>query len=65
MNVYTDANSLYDANIGIPPKSEKRLLVDPTLLCESFKLREINGVIWAPSEDSPADAMVKENASQA
>lgn len=59
MTLYTDSRSLYDRIVGINSKTEKRLLIDLTILRRSYKLREITDVVWIQPEENPEDALAK------
>lgn len=37
------------------------MLIDLTMLREAYELREIDDVVWIPSEDNPADALTKDS----
>lgn len=63
--LYTDSKSLFDSIVGMNSTTEKRLLIDLSLLRERYELRELTEVVWIPSEENPADALTKENASPA
>lgn len=63
--IYTDSKSLYDGIVGAKATAEKRLLIDFTLLRQSYELREIAEVVWVPSSDNPADALTKASPSTA
>lgn len=65
MNIYTDSKSSYNAIVGIRLTSEKRFVIDPTLLREPFEPREIDELISVSLEDNPADTLTTETASSA
>lgn len=61
--IYTDAKSLFEGLVGINATTEKRLMIDLTMLRQAYELKEIAEVVWIPSAQNPADAMTKDNAS--
>lgn len=60
ITIYTDSKSLYDALTGNQTPTEKRLLIDLTMLRQVYELRKITGIVWILPTDNPADAMTKE-----
>lgn len=65
MTLYTDSKSLYDGIIGINSTTEKRLLIDLTVLRETYELQEIVNAVWIPFVDNLADALTNSSASLA
>lgn len=59
--VCTDSKSLYDMLVGLKSTTEKRLLIDLAGLREAYEMREIDEIIWIPSECNPADALTKKD----
>lgn len=65
MVLYTDSKSLHDCIVGINATYEKRILIDLLILRQFYELRESNEIVWIPSAENPADAINKQNASEA
>lgn len=59
LTFYTDSKSLFDGIIGIYPPSEKLLLIDLSVIRQSYKRREFSEVFWIPADQNPADTMTK------
>lgn len=59
LELYTDSRSLYDCLVSINTTSEKRLLIDLSLLRECYERREISQVLWIPTHQNPADGFTK------
>lgn len=57
--MYTDSKSLFDSLVSLNPTTEKRLLIDLTLLRQCYEKREITEVLWIPGSQNPADALTK------
>ena len=62
MTIYTDSKCLFDALTNLNTTSEKRLMIDLSMLRESYERREITSVMWVPGCQNPADAMTKRDA---
>lgn len=58
-NVFTDLKSVFDGIIGINPPTKKRMLIDLSVLRQSYDRREIAEVVWIPTNQNPADALTK------
>lgn len=65
MTMYTDNKSRYDAMTGINATTEKRLMIDLTILRQAYELREITEIVWVTSAQNQADAMTKDSLSPA
>ena len=65
LNIYTDSKSLFDSLVTLNTTSEKRLLIDLSMLRESYERREIANVYWIPSEQNPADGLTKKGSCDA
>lgn len=61
LNFYTDSKSLFDAIVVICPTTKNCLIVDFSLVCETFEPLEIVEDFWLPSKDNPADALNKKS----
>lgn len=59
LRVYTDSKSLFDSLVSLNTTTEKRLLIDLTMLRECYEYREITEVLWIPGDENPSDAMTK------
>lgn len=64
MTFYTDSKSLYDALTGIQITTEKRLIINLTILRQAYQLCEIAKIVWIPSTDNAADAMKRKRRRQ-
>lgn len=65
LKMYNDSKLLYDAVVGINSRTEKRLLIDLTILCEAYKFLEIAEIVWVPLPENAVDAMTKDVLTQA
>lgn len=63
--IYTDSKSLFDSLVTLNSTTEKRLLIDLTMLRECYEKRDITEVLWIPGDQNPADAMTKDKACKA
>lgn len=45
MMIFTDSKSVYDAITGIKTTTQKRLLIDLTILRQAYELREIAEIV--------------------
>lgn len=61
LSVCIDLKSLFDAIVGIHPTTEKRLLIDLSLLREAFEMCETDNFFRIPSQENPADALTKKS----
>lgn len=59
--IYTDSFSLFDSLTTLNTTSEKRLLVDLSMLRESYEQTKIANVFWIPGPQNPADGLTKKN----
>lgn len=57
--LYTDSKSLYDEIGVMNATTEKRLLIDPRILRESYELRESTNIVSISSTQNPADSMTR------
>ena len=60
LRLYTDSKCLFDSLTRLNSTTEKRLLIDLSLLREAYELREITEVLWIPGKQNPADGMTKQ-----
>lgn len=60
IKIYTDSKCLFDSLISLNNTTEKRLLIDLSILRECYEQREITEILWIPGTENPADAMTKE-----
>lgn len=61
LRIYTDSLSLFDSLTNLNTTSEKRLLIDLSMLRESYERREIADVFWIPGDQNPADGLTKKS----
>lgn len=61
LRIYTDSLSLFESLTTLNTTSEKRLLIDLSMLRESYERREIADVFWIPGPQNPADGLTKKN----
>eukprot|EP00171_Calliarthron_tuberculosum_P022597 IDg22597t1 len=61
LRMYTDSLSLFDSLTTLNTTSEKRLLIDLSMLRESYEKREIADVYWIPGDQNPADGLTKKS----
>lgn len=59
LKMYTDSKCLFDALTSLNTTTEKRLLIDLSMLRQSFENREISEVTWIPGNQNPSDALTK------
>ena len=59
VRIYTDSKCLYDNVVTLGSTTEKRMLIDLSILRESYECREIDDIYWIPSCQNPADAFTK------
>lgn len=59
MAMYTDPKSLFYFLVGVTSPTEKSLFLDLTGLREAYEVREIDEVLWIPSQNNPADGLTK------
>lgn len=50
---------MFDSGVGLNSTTEKGLLIDLSILKQSYEIRELTETVWIPSAQSPADAMAK------
>jgi len=60
LSIYTDSKCLFDALISLNTTTEKRLLIDLSMLRQCYERREITEVFWLPGDQNPADALTKD-----
>ena len=65
LHVFTDSKSLFDSLTSLNTTTEKRLLIDLSLLRECYERNEIAEVFWIPGDQNPADGLTKKNACKA
>lgn len=56
---YMDSKGLFDNVIGINAPTQKRLLIDLSVIRQYYEKREIAEVVWIPTAQNPADVMTK------
>lgn len=59
LHVYTDSRSLFDCLSKVSRTAEKRLLIDLSMLRQSYERREITEAFWIPTKQNPADGFTK------
>lgn len=59
LRLYTDSQSLFESLTTLNTTSEKRLLIDLSMLRESYERREIADVFWIPGDQNLADDLTK------
>lgn len=55
----TDSRSLFSLSITLAQTTEKRLLIDLSLIREAYEKRDINDIIWIAGNCNPADGLTK------
>ncbi len=65
LHIFTDSKSLFDSLTTLNSTTEKRLLIDLSMLRESYEKHEIAEVFWIPGGQNPADALTKTGACDA
>ena len=61
LKVYTDSKCLFDALTTLHSTTEKRLLIDLSMLRQCYEKREIAEVLWIPGRQNPADGLTKKD----
>jgi len=59
LQIFTDSLSLFDSLTNLNTTTEKRLLIDLSMLRESYEKREIADVFWIGGDENPADGLTK------
>lgn len=65
LRIFTDSLSLFESLTSLNTTSEKRLLIDLSILRESYERREIADVFWIPGDQNLADGLTKKSACDA
>lgn len=57
LRIYIDSQSSFDSLRKLNTATEKRLIIDLSMLRDSYELRDIADVLWIPSGQNQADAI--------
>lgn len=59
LTLATDSRSLFSLSVTLAQTTEKRLLIDLSLIREAYEKRDINDFVWISGDCNPADGLTK------
>ncbi len=65
LKLFNDSGCLFHALTTIHPATEKQLLIDLSILRQSYEHRDIAEILRIPGRNNPADALAKSDSSPA